>query len=69
MKIFGERIRILRKEKHIRQEDAAKELGISTRTYCRYETGEREPTAPTIVALADLFGVSADYLLGRSDER
>ncbi|BDF72846.1 hypothetical protein CE91St41_38290 [Oscillospiraceae bacterium] len=69
MDILATRIHSLRKEKHIRQEDAAKELGISTRTYCRYETGEREPTAPTIVALADLFGVSADYLLGRSDER
>ena len=69
MKIFGERIRILRKEKKLRQEDVAKEIGISFRTYCRYENVEREPTAPTIVALADLFGVSADYLLGRSDER
>lgn len=69
MKILAERLLQLRKEKKLRQEDVAKELGISFNSYCRYEHDEREPNAPVIVAMADFFEVSADYLLGRKDER
>ena len=43
-------------------------MGISFNSYCRYEKSEREPMAPTIAALADFFGVSADYLLGRTEQ-
>lgn len=68
MKIFAERIHALRKARNIRREDIAKETGISFQSYRRYETDEREPTAPTIVALAKFFNVSADYLLGLEDE-
>lgn len=49
------------------QKDIAASLGIPLRTYQRYEYGEREPQASTIAAMARLFGVSADYLLGLSD--
>ena len=69
MKILAERMRILRKEKNLRQEDLAKIIGIGFNTYCRYERDERDPSAPTVAALADFFGVSADYLLGRTGER
>lgn len=69
MKILAERLRLLRKEKGLRQEDMQEYLGISYNSYCRYEKGERDPNAPTIVIMADFFGVSADYLLGRKDER
>lgn len=69
MKILAERLRQLRKEKGLRQEDMQEHLGISYNSYCRYEKDERDPSAPVIVTMADFFGVSADYLLGRKDER
>ena len=64
-----ERIRILRKEKHLKQEEAAQLLGLSISSYCRYERGEREPDAPVLWRMADLFNVSVDYLIGRSDTK
>ena len=69
MQIFAQRLRALREAASLSREQAANAIQITSRTYQRYENDEREPTAPTIVALADFFGVSADYLLGRSDER
>ena len=68
MKIFAERLLALRKARKVSQTDVAKEVGISFHSYRRYETDEREPNAQTIVALADFFNVSTDYLLGRKDE-
>ena len=61
------RIRILRKEKKLKQREAAESLGLSITSYCRYERGEREPDAPVLWRMADLFGVSIDYLVGRTD--
>ena len=61
------RIKILRKEKHLKQREAAELLGLSINSYCRYERGEREPDAPVLWRMADLFGVSIDYLVGRTD--
>ena len=69
MEIFAQRLRALREGQHLSRERAAAAIGITPRTYQRYENDEREPTAPTIVALADFFAVSADYLLGRTDQR
>ena len=66
---LAERMKELRKEKNLRQEDVAKELKIGITTYCRYELAMREPTASVIVRMADYYDVSADYLLGRSEER
>ena len=62
-----ERIRMLRKENNLKQEEAAKLLGLSISSYCRYERGEREPDASVLWRMADLFGVSIDYLVGRTD--
>ncbi len=64
-----ERIRILRKEKKLKQAEAAELLDISINSYCRYERGEREPDARVLWRMADLFGVTVDYLIGRSDTR
>ena len=64
-----ERIRLLRKEKNLKQEEAADLLEISLSSYCRYERGEREPDASTVWRFADLYDVTIDYLGGRSDER
>lgn len=66
---LSERLRELRKEKGLRQEQAAVALDISMSSYCLYEQGKREPTASVIVRMADYYDVSADYLLGRKDDR
>ena len=66
---LSERLRELRKEKGLRQEQAAVALDISMSSYCLYEQGKREPTASVIVRMADYYDVSADYLLGRSERR
>ena len=59
----------LRKARKLTQEEVAKESGIVLRSYRRYEMGEREPVASTLVKLADFYGVTIDYLVGRTDER
>ena len=69
MEILADRLHILRKERHLRQFDVSKELHIALITYQRYEANQREPDAPVIVAMARFFGVSADYLLGLTDQR
>ena len=63
------RIKELRKEKHLKQAETAELLGISINSYCRYERGEREPDASVLWRMADLYGVSVDYLIGRSDTK
>ncbi len=69
MSAFSERLLALRAEKKLSQADVAGETGITTRTYQRYEAGEREPGVSTLIRMADLYGVTADYLIGRSDRR
>lgn len=66
---LSERLFSLRRERNLTQENAAKELGIALRSYCRYEKNEREPTASVLVQMADFYHVTLDYLVGRSDER
>jgi len=58
----------LRKEKEKTQKEVANALGISQSTYCDYENNNIEPTASILVKIADYFGVSSDYLLGRQDD-
>ncbi len=69
MEILAKRMKELRQEAKLSQMDAAVKLGLSLTGYCNYEHGTRDPGAETIVAIADLYHVSADYLLGRSDVR
>ena len=66
---LSERLHSLRKERMLTQTDAAKAAGISMKSYCRYESGEREPTASVLVRIADFYNETTDYLLGRSDEK
>ena len=61
------RIRDLRLSKGWQQKELASRLSIGANSISRYETGKRELDPPTINALCDLFGCTADYLLGRSD--
>ena len=67
MASFAERLLILREGKNVPQTTAAKAIGITSRTYQRYENGEREATVSTLIRMADYFGVSIDYLVGRTD--
>lgn len=68
MSVFGNRLRGLRKYKNLKQKDVAEHFGMAVRTYQNYEGGQREPNFSTLVALADYFDVTTDYLLGRTDE-
>lgn len=66
---FAERLRELRVERHITQREMAEFLGINTRVYQCYEGDDRRPNYEKLVALADFFQVSVDYLIGHSDQR
>lgn len=65
---FSERLKLLRKEKKLRQVDVAEKLNVSDRAIRAYEGGKMYPAVDSIIALADLFSVSVDYLLGRTDD-
>jgi len=66
---FSERITLLRKERKLKQRELAEEFAIKLRTYQGYEYGESYPEVAKLVAIADFFDVSLDYLVGRSDVR
>lgn len=68
MKTFNEHLRSIRKEKSYTQRQVAKGIGVTERNYQYYESGEREPSMSTLIALAEYFNVSLDYLVGRSDD-
>jgi len=69
MKIFAQRMKELRNEKKRTQTQMAELIGIKLRAYQNYEAGSSYPEIPNLMKLADYFGVTTDYLLGRSDER
>jgi transcriptional regulator with XRE-family HTH domain len=60
---FGDRLRKLRKQLDMTQEQVAKNLNIVRSTYAYYETGKTCPDFNTVVRLARLFNVTTDYLL------
>ena len=64
---IGVRIKDLRKEKNISQSELANAIGVSQKAIDYWERGVNEPKASYIVALADFFNVSADYILGIKD--
>ncbi len=66
---FGERIRLLRHERKLTQKQVAEELNIGYRAYQCYELKQRYPDFRGLIAIADYFDVSLDYLVGRSDVR
>lgn len=65
--MLPERLKELRNEKHLTQMDVAKHFEIAKTTYASYEQGRREPDNTMLSKLADFFGVSIDYLMGKSD--
>lgn len=69
MKILSDRLFSLRKDKKLSRQAVADAIGIASKSYERYEKNERDPDAPVLVALASFFGVSVEFLLGRTDEQ
>lgn len=63
------RIMLERKRQNLTQEELAEKLNISQKSISKYETGVRKPSFDTLTAMAKLFGVSVDYLLGNSNSR
>lgn len=63
------RLKFLRNEKGDNLEKVAKYLNVSMQTISNYENEKRDMTPDTIIKLSEYFGVSTDYLLGKSDIR
>ena len=64
---IGDRLKLLRKQKHMSQLSLAMKLNTTQMSISRYETGKREPDLKTLILIADFFDVSIDYLLERTD--
>ena len=69
MSKFAERLRSLRTERNVTQKDLGELLGVKNFSIYTYEKGRSEPTIDGLIALADFFDVSIDYLVGRTDRR
>ena len=65
---FASTLSALRREKNISQRVAAADLGISQALLSHYEHGAREPGLGFVCRVCDYYGVTADYLLCRTDE-
>ena len=68
MKFQNNRLVLIREKLGINKAEAARMLNMSAMGYGRYERGEREPSFQTVSYIADVFGTTADYLYGNSDE-
>lgn len=61
------KLRELRLRANLSQQNVADTLGISQQAYANYEAGKREPNNEALSKLSDLFNVTTDYLLGKTD--
>lgn len=64
---LGSMFKKIRLEKSFTQKQVATGIGVAERQYQYYEYGKKTPSALILIALADYFDVSLDYLVGRSD--
>lgn len=69
MASFEERLFHLRNEKGVSQQKIGEVLGVTRWSVHNYETGKNRPDYDGLLALADFFDVSLDYLVGRSEKR
>ena len=69
MPIFAERIRELRLERGLTQEELGEIIGVKRFSIYSYEKGRACPEMKGLVALAEFFDVSRDYLAGRTEKR
>ena len=66
---FSLRLRQLRLDKHMTQAQVAERIGVTASMVSSYETDIRLPSFEVMIRIADLFGVTVDYLLCREDKR
>ena len=69
MSLFSQRLLSLRQERRLSQAAVAKAVEVTTRTYQRYEAGEREPMVTVLGRFAKFYGTSTDYLVGLRDKK
>lgn len=67
--MYFERLKTLRKEQKLTQTDIGEFLGIMQTVYSRYERGTGTLPLEFLIKLADLYNVSTDYILGRTNSR
>lgn len=65
--MIQQRLRHLRQKQKLTQRDVAEKISIVEQQYQTYERGTRKPSYEVLLALADCFDVSVDYLMGRTD--
>ncbi|WP_017187232.1 helix-turn-helix domain-containing protein [Alkalibacillus haloalkaliphilus] len=66
--MIEKRLRDIRKQKNMTQEEVAKKIEVGRTTYAMYEQGRREPDYETLKKICELFEVSYDYLLNGSEQ-
>ncbi|MBE3582375.1 MAG: helix-turn-helix transcriptional regulator [Thermoanaerobacteraceae bacterium] len=64
MNRFGETLKRLREQMHLRQNDLAEMAGVERSTVANWERGAKQPSLDTLVRLSEIFGVSPDELVG-----
>lgn len=67
-KVFGERLRLLRRQNHENQKKLADLLNVGQTQISDMESGKKTTTIEKLAVICDHYNVSADYLLGRSEE-
>lgn len=65
---FNENLKLAREKRNMTQKEVADQIGVAKSTYSLYESGNREPNVQTIKKIADTLRISADDLLGLSNE-
>ncbi|MFC4598016.1 helix-turn-helix domain-containing protein [Cohnella hongkongensis] len=66
---MGDRLRELRLQRKISQEEVARHIGITRSAYSHYEINNRQPVYDTLIKLASFFDVSLDYIIGGTETR
>ncbi len=69
MGTVGQRIKKLREDKDMSQVELGRLVNMGNTTISQWESDKRSPDIATVKRLSDIFGVSSDYLLGRTDDR
>ncbi len=67
MATFADRIKDLRIQSDLTQQEVADKLNVTKQTVSQYERGLRRPDMESLEAISDVFNVSVDYVLGKSD--
>ena len=67
--MLSDRLRELREELDMNQEEVAGKLNIGRSTYANYETDRAEPSISILVDISNFYGVSVDYIIGNTDIR